>query len=160
VGVTGLASKSAATADDQAHLQQEHAAAEALIPDDGTSGDETGDGSQEPSAPAPALAPGRPRGPDFMTAAEPLPDLPTTREIASTVRTVAPAVRACASALGPTTVYVTVAITGPTGRVARVQVPSVSSELQRCIADAVRTAAFPRFERPELELRFPFLIGG
>jgi hypothetical protein len=155
-----LSPKSAAAPEDRARLQQEHAAAEALIPDDGTSGAETSAGPEQPAAPAPALDPDRPRGPDFMTAAEPLPDLPTTREIASAVRTVAPAVRACASALGPTTVYVTVAISGPTGRVARVQVPSVSSELQRCIAGAVRTASFPRFERPELELRFPFLIGG
>ncbi|HMI91361.1 MAG TPA: zinc-ribbon domain-containing protein [Polyangiales bacterium] len=147
----------AARADDDERLRQEHAAAEDVAGDDDVVAVGSADDSaQEAAAPASA----RTRSPDFMTPAETLPDLPTTREIATAVRSVAPAVRACAGALGPTTVYVSVAITGATGRVARVQVPSVSSELQRCISDAVRAASFPHFERAELELRFPFLIGG
>jgi predicted Zn finger-like uncharacterized protein len=145
----------AAGADEDERLRQEHAASENIAGDDDVPAVASADDSAHE-----AVAPARPRAPDFLTPAQPLPDLPTTREIASAVRSVAPAVRACAGALGPTTVYVSVAITGATGRVARVQVPSVSSELQRCISDAVRAASFPHFERAELELRFPFLIGG
>jgi hypothetical protein len=142
-----------------ASLAQEHAAAREVALDEGAGDERPVDSADEAVAPIAAPA-ARTGAPDFLTQAEPLPDLPTTREIASAVRAVAPAVRACAGSIAPTTVYVSVAIKGATGRVSRVRVPSVSSELQRCITDAVRNADFPHFERPELELRFPFLVGG
>jgi hypothetical protein len=107
----------------------------------------------------PAAASSEARAPDFLTAAAPLPDTPTTLQIASAMRAVAPAVRACGDAIAPTTVYVSIAITGATGRVARVSVPSSPSSLEQCVAAAVQNAAFPRFDRPQLELRFPFLLG-
>ena len=115
------------------------------------------DGDDEPSQPAtpPPVA----HAPDFLTSAAPLPDTPTTLQIASAMRAVAPAVRACADSMAPTTVYVSVAITGATGRVGHVSVPSVASTLERCVAQAVQNATFPRFDRPQLELRFPFLLG-
>ena len=108
--------------------------------------------------PAPA-APAPRRTSDFLTAAEPLPDMPTTREIASAMRKAAPAVRACGESSASSTVFVSVVITGATGRVARVQVPQVDGDVQTCIRTAVREVTFPAFARPELELRFPFLIG-
>ena len=123
--------------------------------------DEASTGESEQAAVATASEPSEPArrsAPDFLTAAEPLPNMPTTREIATAMRQVAPAVRACAESSTPTTVYVTVAITGASGRVGRVNVPQVSGSLESCITTAVRGAKFPAFDRPELELRFPFLI--
>jgi hypothetical protein len=111
--------------------------------------------ASEPSAPKPAPD----HAPDFLTTAAPLPDTPTTLQIASAMRAVAPAVRACANGGAPGTVYVSVAIKGATGKVSKVGVPSVDASLEHCIAQAVQTATFPRFDRPELELRFPFLLG-
>jgi hypothetical protein len=148
---TKSAAASTVAADDSDQADDSDRAPSATAPEAAAEG---GDEPSQPAAPPPVA-----HAPDFLTSAAPLPDTPTTLQIASAMRAVAPAVRACADSMGPTTVYVSVAITGATGRVGRVSVPSVATELERCVAQALQNATFPRFDRPQLELRFPFLLG-
>jgi predicted Zn finger-like uncharacterized protein len=104
------------------------------------------------SGPAPKTRPAE--------AAEPaanLPDTPTRDQVLSAMTGVKPAVIACAKG-GGAVATVTVNVAGMTGRVTTAQVTGVTGPEGSCIAQAVRKAAFPKFQQKVFKVTFPYKL--
>ncbi len=88
-----------------------------------------------------------------------LPETPPRDAVASALRGVQGAVRACANGQsGVATVAVTVS--GSSGRVTNATVTGefAGTSVGSCIARAVRGATFPRFSRPTFSVNFPYRL--
>ncbi len=90
----------------------------------------------------------------------PPPETPPRDAVATALRSVHGAVRACApDESGVVTVEID--FSGRSGRVKRARVDATFSTgpVRRCISRAVRRARVPRFRRPSFAVRFPFRLG-
>ena len=98
-----------------------------------------------------------------MMAAAPdanLPEAPSRSQVASSLRAVSGQVRACGNGQHGTAMT-SVVVAGATGRVqsARVQGgPFAGTPAAACIANAVRGARFPRFQRSTFTVTFPYTL--
>ncbi len=101
------------------------------------------------AASAPAAAPAPAGG---------LPELPARPDVATALRSVSGAVRACGTGQGGTAT-VTVIFNGQ-GRVntANVAPPFAGTPVGSCIARAVRDAHLPPFSRPTFSATFPYAL--
>ncbi len=89
------------------------------------------------------------------TAAASLPELPTRRQVETTLRALEGEVAMC----GEGDVTVRVVVAGATGEVESATVSGASSAAaSSCVARVVRTARFPRFERERFVVAFPYRL--
>lgn len=105
-----------------------------------------------PTDPTPtAVTPPRPRTPA-------LPDLPTRADIVRVLGALRPRVEACGTGQGGSA-RVIATVVGSTGRVTQVSSSGVADpNVQRCVARAVRTAVFPRFQRQNLDVDYTYAL--
>ncbi|MCZ7680642.1 MAG: hypothetical protein M5U28_18485 [Sandaracinaceae bacterium] len=89
------------------------------------------------------------------TAAPSLPEIPTRRQVETTLRALEGEVAMC----GEGDVTARVVIAGATGEVESATVSGASSAaVSSCVARVVRTARFPRFERERFVVAFPYRL--
>ncbi|HEY8427333.1 MAG TPA: tetratricopeptide repeat protein, partial [Sandaracinaceae bacterium] len=117
-----------------------------------------------PASPSPpAIAATTPAaGADLGSESGPrLPEAPTRDDIARTMRPFAARLAACSPRVHATITFRLV-IRGNDGRVARVETlgDHAGTREAQCWEGHLRTARFPRFTRPEFEVRYPFAIRG
>jgi hypothetical protein len=86
-----------------------------------------------------------------------LADTPTREQVLSAMTSVKPEVLACSKG-GGAVATVTVNVAGLTGRVTTAQVNGVTGPEGTCIAQAVRKAAFPRFQQKVFKVTFPYKL--
>jgi hypothetical protein len=61
---------------------------------------------------------------------------------------------------GPGVAIAEIRIAGQSGKATSVRVAGVGDAVAACIENAVRSAAFPKFESPTFDVKFPFKLGG
>ena len=88
---------------------------------------------------------------------EALPATPTRRQVSTTLRALEGEVRRCVE---DGVVPVRLVTHGPTGRVTQVTVRGelAGTAAARCVASAVESARFPRFERERFIIDFPYVL--
>ncbi|HJL19350.1 MAG TPA: hypothetical protein RMH99_27035, partial [Sandaracinaceae bacterium LLY-WYZ-13_1] len=91
------------------------------------------------------------------TARRTLPDTPTRRQVATTLRALEGDVRRCG---GDGVADTRIVVAGDTGRVVGVSVggDAAGTSAASCVADHVRSARFPRFSRERFTIRFPYAL--
>lgn len=104
---------------------------------------------KEAPAPAPAAAASESGGED-------LPSSPSRDEVLAAMRGVESAVRACTSPTEKGTAEVQITVAGTTGRVTNATVTGITGEVGSCIARAARNAKFPRFSKPNFQVKYPY----
>jgi hypothetical protein len=98
-----------------------------------------------------------PRASEPAAATLNLQDTPTRDQVLSAMTGVKPTVQACSKGSGAIAT-VTVNVAGMTGRVTNAQVTGVTGPEGTCIAQAVRKAAFPRFQQKVFKVIFPYKL--
>jgi predicted Zn finger-like uncharacterized protein len=104
-------------------------------------------------APAPAAAPAASAAAD---GADDMPPSPSRDEVLAAMRGVEPAVRACATGAEKGMAEVQITVAGNTGRVTNATVTGITGEVGSCIARAARNAKFPKFSKPNFQVKYPY----
>ncbi len=88
---------------------------------------------------------------------ETLPETPTRRQVSTTLRALEGEVRMCAES---GVARVRLVVDGATGRVSSASVSGehAGTAVASCVAQAVRTAHFPRFERERFVIDYPYVL--
>jgi hypothetical protein len=108
--------------------------------------------AKEAAAPAPAPAAATAAAHD----ADDLPEQPSRDEVLAAMRGVESAVRACATPETKGTAAVEITVSGSSGRVTNATVTGITGEPGSCIARAARSAKFPRFAKPNFQVKYPY----
>ncbi|MEZ4408168.1 MAG: hypothetical protein R3A52_17075 [Polyangiales bacterium] len=85
-----------------------------------------------------------------------VPEAPSRPAVASALRGVGPAVRACGTGTGGTATVTVVFNSSGGVNTANVQAPYAGTPVGSCIARAVRGAHIPPFSRPSFTVNYPF----
>jgi predicted Zn finger-like uncharacterized protein len=104
-------------------------------------------------APAPAAAPAASAA---ASDADDMPPSPSRDEVLAAMRGVEPAVRACATGSEKGMAEVQITVSGTTGRVTNATVTGITGEVGSCIARAARNAKFPKFSKPNFQVKYPY----